>query len=71
MVRPKVRPPKPHIAPQNQHQNQMSAGVRLSTPSRSSVWIAANSQGISSQEKMPPVSQKISHDQRLMRLYGT
>ena len=67
MVSPKVSPPKPHIAPQNQHQNQVLLGVRASTPSRSCVWIDANSQGAISQEKTPPTSQNISQDQAWMR----
>ena len=71
MVRPKVSPPKPHIAPQNQHHISVSRGVAERTPKRSFVWIEAKSQGAINHENRPPASQKTSHDHSLIRLYGT
>ena len=68
MVRPKVSPPSPHKARQITHHMKTSCGAAPSTPKRSRVWIEANSHGAISHENTPPVSQKISHDQKRMRL---
>jgi hypothetical protein len=46
------------------HSPTVLGGTWAITPSRSLVCKEANSHGASSQEKIPPVSQKISHDQR-------
>ncbi len=64
MVRPYVRPPKPQRTPKNTHQPTTEEGTCRITPIRSLVWIAAKTQGAITQEKMPPVSQKISQFQR-------
>src|SRR6202008_3780444 len=63
ITKPNVRPPSPHIAPQNQHQNRIDPGTEPRTPSRSRVCSSANSQGAMTHENTPPVSQKISQDQ--------
>ena len=57
MVRPKVSPPRPHMAPQNQVQANVEAEVWPSTPRRSRVLIEATTQGAMIQLKKPPTSQ--------------
>ena len=45
MVSPKVRPPRPHIAPQNQHHSSVLAGAAPSTSSSPRVRKEAITQG--------------------------
>ena len=57
MVRPKVSPPRPHMAPQNHVHANVEAEVSPSTPRRSLVLIEARTQGAMIQLKKPPTSQ--------------